>query len=133
MPRHVKFKIVTLLFTVTLLWNSKLCLCQCQNKIRALTLTVSPSQASVTSQSASLCSRLASTSVRLLGWLFQRKQNCWSIVGASVSDRAANNTIPLGTDSNQQHSVRKHHQHMRTIYFLNCKLCNNLGLTVMYA
>lgn len=58
-------------------------------EIRLLTLTVSPSQASVTSQSASRCNRLASTSVRLFGWLFQRKQNCWSIVGASVSDRAA--------------------------------------------
>lgn len=55
------------------------------------TLTVSPSQARVTSHKASLCSRLASTSVRLFGWLFQRKQNCWSIVGANVSDRAANN------------------------------------------
>lgn len=49
-----------------------------------LTLTVSPSQANVTSQRASLCNKEVRTPVRFVGWLFQRKQNCWSIVPWSV-------------------------------------------------
>lgn len=45
-----------------------------------ITLTVFPSQASVTSHSASRCSKDVKTPVKLAGWLFQRKQkNCWSI------------------------------------------------------
>lgn len=58
-------------------------------------MTVSPSQARVTSQRASLWRRFANTSVRFVGWLFQRRQNCWSIVGANVSDRAATITTLL--------------------------------------
>lgn len=47
---------------------------------RPLTLIVLPSHASVTSQSASRCSSDVSTPVRFVGWLFQRKQYCWSML-----------------------------------------------------
>lgn len=50
------------------------------------TLKVSPSQARVTSQRASRRSRLLSTSVRLLLWLFHRRQNCcWLSIVPGVS------------------------------------------------
>jgi len=41
-------------------------------------LNVWPEQARVTSVRASLCRRLLRTSARFVGWLFHRRQNCWS-------------------------------------------------------
>lgn len=49
-------------------------------------LKVSPTHARVTSQSASLASKELRTSVRLAGWLFHRRQYCWSILSISNPD-----------------------------------------------
>lgn len=53
-------------------------------QLTELTLTVFPSHANVTSHKASRCSNEVKTPVKLVGWLFQRRQNCWSIVPRSV-------------------------------------------------